>query len=111
LVNIKREKQKFLFGKKIFFFVKKNSIFFFFSAPEVVFNLEELRERKVYSYANMIQVEIFFFFFRNFFFFNQKIFQRFFLRFSMNNYYYSIQSAGNQKLAGRKERRRISLER
>jgi myosin-1 len=63
----------------------------FVRAPESVFALEELRERKVYSYANQIQ--------------------RFFLRFSLSNYYYSIQLAGNQQLQGKKERRRLSLER
>lgn len=63
----------------------------FIRAPESVFALEELRERKVYSYANQIQ--------------------SFFLRFSMSTYYYNLQMSGNQKLQGNKERRRNSLER
>jgi len=63
----------------------------FIRAPETLFALEELRERKVYSYANNIQ--------------------RFFQTFSMNNYWYNLQMAGNQKIAGKKERRRLSLER
>lgn len=63
----------------------------FVRAPETVFELEGLRERKVYSYANQIQ--------------------RFFLRFSLSNYYYNIQMNGNQKLQGHKERRRESIER
>lgn len=63
----------------------------FIRAPESVFALEELRERKVYSYANQIQ--------------------SFFLKFSMSNYYYNLQMSGSQKLQGNKERRRNTLER
>lgn len=50
----------------------------FIRAPETLFALEELRERKVYSYANNIQ--------------------RFFQQFSMNNYYYNMQMSANQKV-------------
>ncbi|PRP79992.1 hypothetical protein PROFUN_12279 [Planoprotostelium fungivorum] len=63
----------------------------FIRAPETLFALEELRERKVYSYANSIQ--------------------RFFLQFSMNNYFYNLQMTANSKVQGKKERRRLSLER
>lgn len=56
-----------------------------------MFALEELRERKVYTYANAIQ--------------------RFFLRFSLSTYYYNIQMNGNQKIQGKKERRQLSIER
>jgi len=63
----------------------------FIRAPETLFALEELRERKVYSYANSIQ--------------------RFFLQFSMNTYFYNLQTSVNQKVQGKKERRRLSLER
>lgn len=63
----------------------------FIRAPETIFSLEELRERKVYSYANQIQ--------------------RFFLRFSLSNYYYTLQMNVNQQVQGKKERRRLSLER
>ncbi|GAM21411.1 hypothetical protein SAMD00019534_045860 [Acytostelium subglobosum LB1] len=47
----------------------------FIRAPETVFNLEELRERKVFIYANKLQ--------------------RFFLRFTLMSYYYSIQKGAN----------------
>eukprot|EP01114_Cavostelium_apophysatum_P003671 TRINITY_DN1374_c0_g3_i1.p1 TRINITY_DN1374_c0_g3~~TRINITY_DN1374_c0_g3_i1.p1 ORF type:complete len:1131 (-),score=356.14 TRINITY_DN1374_c0_g3_i1:89-3481(-) len=70
---------------------QKGSTKIFIRAPETVFALEELRERKVYSYANSIQ--------------------RFFLRFSLSNYYYNLQVNGNQQMQNKKERRRLSLER
>jgi hypothetical protein len=60
-------------------------------APETVFALEELRERKVFSYANQIQL--------------------FFLKFSLNTYYYDMQMAANNQVRGKKERRRLSLDR
>ncbi|EFA81458.1 myosin ID heavy chain [Heterostelium album PN500] len=63
----------------------------FIRAPETVFNLEELRERKVFTYANKLQ--------------------RFFLRFTLMSYYYSIQKSANDSLKSNKERRRLSIER
>jgi myosin I len=63
----------------------------FIRAPESVFSLEELRERKVYNYANQIQ--------------------RFFLRFSLSNYFYQIQKGANDQVVGKKDRRRLSFER
>eukprot|EP01132_Coremiostelium_polycephalum_P007665 gene7665-9430_t len=63
----------------------------FIRAPETVFNLEELRERKVFIYANKLQ--------------------RFFLRFTLMSYYYSIQKSANDSFKSNKERRRLSLER
>lgn len=63
----------------------------FIRAPETVFGLEELRERKVFSYANTIQ--------------------RFFQKFSMAAYTYNLQMSAYGKIKGQKERRRNSLER
>ena len=61
---------------------QKGATKIFIRAPESVFTLEELRERKVFGYANTIQ--------------------RFFQTFSLGTYYYNIQMAGNQKLKGQK---------
>lgn len=47
----------------------------FIRAPETIFSLEEMRERKVQTYANRIQ--------------------RFFLRFALRRYFWEIQVAGN----------------
>eukprot|EP01090_Pellita_catalonica_P015572 TRINITY_DN4247_c0_g1_i1.p1 TRINITY_DN4247_c0_g1~~TRINITY_DN4247_c0_g1_i1.p1 ORF type:complete len:720 (-),score=136.68 TRINITY_DN4247_c0_g1_i1:60-2099(-) len=63
----------------------------FVRAPETVFNLEELRERTVFTYASKIQ--------------------RFFLRTSLKRYYYNVKKSGNDKLLNSKERRRLSLDR
>jgi len=63
----------------------------FIRAPETVFNLEELRERKVFIYANKLQ--------------------RFFLRFTLMSYYYSLQKSANDSMKSQKERRRLSIER
>jgi myosin-1 len=49
----------------------------FIRAPETVFSLEELRERKVVAYANKLQ--------------------RFFQRFTMLSYYYNLQKDANEK--------------
>jgi myosin-1 len=63
----------------------------FVRAPETVFSLEELRERKTYTYANRIQ--------------------RFFLKYAMDYYFYTLKKNVNDKLRGRKDRRRLSLDR
>lgn len=59
--------------------------------PETVFSLEEMRERKVQTYANRIQ--------------------RFFGRFALRRYYWELETAGNNAIYGKKERRRLSFER
>jgi len=69
----------------------KGSTKIFIRAPETIFALEELRERKVFSYANQIQ--------------------RFFQKFSLSTYYYNLQMSANNKLKNNKERRRNTLER
>jgi hypothetical protein len=56
-----------------------------------VFTLEELRERKTYTYANRIQ--------------------RFFTRYALEYYFYLMRKEVNDKLRGKKDRRRMSLER
>jgi len=63
----------------------------FIRAPETVFTLEETRDRKVYSYANRIQ--------------------NFFGRFALRKYYWELEMAGNDAIYGKKERRRLSIER
>jgi len=70
---------------------RKGATKIFIRAPETVFNLEELRERKVITYANKIQ--------------------RFFQRFTMVSYYYNLQKDANDRLRGNKERRRLSIDR
>eukprot|EP00026_Physarum_polycephalum_P002600 Phypoly_transcript_02607.p1 GENE.Phypoly_transcript_02607~~Phypoly_transcript_02607.p1 ORF type:complete len:872 (+),score=218.83 Phypoly_transcript_02607:31-2616(+) len=70
---------------------RKGTTKIFIRAPETVFSLEELRERKVVTYANKIQ--------------------RFFQRFTMVSYYYNLQKDANDMEKGKKERRRVSLER
>ena len=52
--------------------------------------LQELRDRKVYTYANNIQ--------------------RFFLRFALQRHFWELQMNGNRVIQGKKERRRLSLE-
>jgi len=71
--------------------IAKGKTKLFVRHPETVFQLEELRERKVATYANRIQ--------------------RFFLRFALRRYFWELQMAGNDAVAGKKERRRLSLER
>jgi myosin-1 len=63
----------------------------FIRNPETVFTLEELRERKTYTYANRIQ--------------------RFFTRYALEYYFYLMRKEVNDKLRGKKDRRRLSLER
>ncbi|KAL6069905.1 Unconventional myosin-Ie [Balamuthia mandrillaris] len=63
----------------------------FVRAPESVFQLEELRDRTVYEYANRIQ--------------------RFMAKSSRARYYYELRTLANQKMQNHKERRRLSLER
>ena len=61
----------------------------FIRKPETIFALEELRERTVQIYANRLQ--------------------RFFLQFTLQNYYYTLHKAANDAIAGKKERRPYSL--
>jgi len=63
----------------------------FIRAPETVFSLEELRERRTFKYANAIQ--------------------QFFMKSMMARYHYNLQMGANNKLKGNKDRRRNSLER
>lgn len=63
----------------------------FVRAPETVFSLEELRERRTYSYAVKIQ--------------------RFFVKSLMARFFYNIQMTANKKLQGKKDRRRLSVDR
>lgn len=63
----------------------------FIRNPETVFNLEELRERKVYDYACRLQ--------------------RFFVRWTQKEYYNNLRRQGNQTVYGKKERRRLSINR
>lgn len=61
----------------------------FIRQPETVFALEELRERTVQIYANRLQ--------------------RFFLQFTLQNYYYNLHKSVNDRVVGQKERRRLSI--
>jgi myosin-1 len=63
----------------------------FIRQPETLFQLEELRDRTVFSYATRIQ--------------------RFFLRTSMKRYFWELRKTVNDQYRGKKERRRLSLER
>lgn len=63
----------------------------FIRQPETVFSLEELRDRKVFSYANKVQ--------------------RFFLRFALRRYFWELQMAGIDMLQAKKQRRPMSIER
>lgn len=63
----------------------------FIRNPETVFSLEEMRERKVATYANRIQM--------------------FFGRFALRRYFWELECAGNDAIYGKKERRRLSFER
>jgi myosin-1 len=63
----------------------------FIRAPETVFTLEENRERKTFTYANRIQ--------------------RFFLKYASDYYIYTLKKNANEALRGKKDRRRLSLER
>lgn len=62
----------------------------FIRMPETVFALEELRDRTVQIYANRLQ--------------------RFFLQFTLQNYYYMLHKTVNERLAGKKERRPGSIQ-
>lgn len=63
----------------------------FIRAPETIFSLEELRERKTYTYANRIQ--------------------RFFLKYASEYYIYQLKKNANDAIKGKKDRRRLSLDR
>lgn len=63
----------------------------FIRAPETIFSLEEIREQKTFTYANRIQ--------------------RFFLKYANEYYLYLLRKSGNDALRGKKDRRRLSLER
>jgi len=63
----------------------------FIRHPEALFNLEELRDRTVYDYANTIQ--------------------RFLQKTSMKKYYYELKKGVNDKFQGTKERKRWSVDR
>eukprot|EP01130_Rhizamoeba_saxonica_P005235 TRINITY_DN209_c0_g1_i1.p1 TRINITY_DN209_c0_g1~~TRINITY_DN209_c0_g1_i1.p1 ORF type:complete len:1059 (-),score=289.97 TRINITY_DN209_c0_g1_i1:43-3219(-) len=63
----------------------------FIRAPETIFNLEELRERKTYIYAVRIQ--------------------RFFLKQAREAINYRLKKSANDVVRGKKDRRRLSLER
>jgi len=54
-----------------------------------VFALEEMRERTVQIYANRVQ--------------------RFFLQFTLQNYYYNLHKSVNDRMLNQKERRRLSI--
>lgn len=62
----------------------------FIRMPETVFALEELRDRTVQSYANRLQ--------------------RFFLQFTLQNYYYNLHKVVNERVLGKKERRPASIQ-
>jgi len=62
----------------------------FIRAPETVFALEEMRERTVQIYANRVQ--------------------RFFLQFTLQNYYYNLHKTVNDRVVNQKERRRLSIQ-
>ena len=63
----------------------------FIRAPETIFSLEEIREQKTFTYANRIQ--------------------RFFLKYANEYYLYLLRKSGNDAIRGKKDRRRLSLER
>lgn len=63
----------------------------FIRAPETIFSLEEVRERKTFTYANRIQ--------------------RFFLKYASEYYLFLLKKSANDALRGKKDRRRLSLER
>lgn len=63
----------------------------FIRAPETIFALEELRERKTFTYANRIQ--------------------RFFLKYASEYYIFLLRKSANDAVRGKKDRRRLSLER
>lgn len=64
----------------------------FIRHPETVFGLEETRERKLYDHAVKIQ-------------------QFFDCYVGTNNFFYQLRLSGNQFVKGKKERRRMSLDR
>lgn len=63
----------------------------FIRAPETIFSLEEIREQKTFTYANRIQ--------------------RFFLKYANEYYLFMLRKSGNDAVRGKKDRRRLSLER
>lgn len=63
----------------------------FVRAPETIFTLEEMRERKTFTYACKLQ--------------------RFFVKNAMQNYYYKLKKTANDKLRDNKDRRKNSLNR
>jgi myosin-1 len=63
----------------------------FVRAPETIFSLEELRERKTYTHACRIQ--------------------RFFLKHALEAFTYKLKKTSNDELRGKKDRRRLSLNR
>lgn len=75
-------------GKSVF---ETGSTKIFIRAPETIFSLEEIREQKTYTYANRIQ--------------------RFFLKYANEYYLFLLRKSGNDALRGKKDRRRLSLER
>ena len=75
-------------GKSVF---ETGSSKIFIRAPETIFSLEEIREQKTYTYANRIQ--------------------RFFLKYANEYYLFLLRKSGNDALRGKKDRRRLSLER